>query len=259
MAIRDIFIAGCFVVLALISISAYSQATEKKVFELNSLESSPVKVDIELDNVNDKITLSLNPLETICISGYRGLVEDIKILDRTFIELQYKIRAGSGVKSQRTILFCVSKGHLCKTIDITSMNSYEFKDTYDKETDSLGLYYESGVYKITIIKLQNTEKNSYQLIATEYENIKSKQDASKNHQTLDTLKLNFDEKNRVFYTQCKPLNENYVFEESGKNKVFKGDKYPLIKLKNEEYIFIEKIWYNKVRGNHLIKSLPNCK
>ena len=108
-----------------------------------------------MDDVNDKITLKLNSKEMLCLNDYRGLEEDMKILGNKFIIIQYKTRGGSGVKMIRTALVCISNGKLCKALDVLSTESYEFKDTYDKATDSLKLYDESGLCTLRFVDLQN--------------------------------------------------------------------------------------------------------
>lgn len=239
--------------------SVSSQSLEKGSVHLNSLEGKPVTVNVELDNVNDKIMLKLNSSEILCISGYRDLAEKIKIINEKFILLHYKIRGGSGYKMEKFVLVSISKGKLIKSMDILSMQSYELKHTYDKETDSLGLYDESGIYKIGFITSKNIQDSHHQIEATQYEKIKSKHDPTKNYETLDTLRLSFDDKNKVFYTEYKTLKGNFIFDGvSQKQRAFKGEKYPLIKLKNDEYLFINMVWYRKVNKNHFVEASFIC-
>ncbi|HET9058269.1 MAG TPA: hypothetical protein VFN30_15600 [Chitinophagaceae bacterium] len=253
---KKVFISLLMFLLGFLNSNIIAQSIEKKSIIFNSLEEEPVRVNIELDYVGDKIKIIFNPSQTICIDGFRGLAEDIKIISKKFVTLTYKMRAGSGVKVRRTVLICVSKGYLYRTLDIGSLDSYEFKNTYDKETDSRNLYDESGIYKISFINPKNTKNNEYLLEATQYEKIKSKHDPSKNHETLDTLRFNFDNKNKVFYTEYRSLKGNYIF--AGKQRVFMGEKYPIIKLINDEYLFIDKIWYSKVRENNFAEVSPAC-
>lgn len=93
MAINKVFIV---ILLSLCFVRVLSQSLEKEsVVTLNTLEGNIVKVTIGLDNVNDKIILKLNSSEPLCISGYRDLVEDIQIINETFIFLHYRIPRGS--------------------------------------------------------------------------------------------------------------------------------------------------------------------
>ena len=257
---NNIIVLCCFTVFIFINIKASSQGSENKKLTLNSLEGLPVKVNVELDNVNDRIIVTLSSLESICVSGYRDLTQNIKVIKQKFILFHYRVRGGSGIKVERVMLVCVSKDHLFKAIDVVSMHSYKLHETYDKETDSLGLYNESSIYKLSFIYDQFSKEASNQLTAIQYDKIKSKHDATKNHETLDTLKFNFDSKNKVFCTGYGTLKGSYmVAGNSNKQTIIKQNKYPIIKLKNVEYIFIDGVWYSKVRGNHLMESSPNCK
>lgn len=259
MAIVKIFFFILSIILVFVNSTVSSQVLVNKSFTLNSLENIPVKVNIDIDHVNDKITLMLSPSETLCMSGYSGLVEDIKIINKNFISLVYYLRGGSEVELARTVLVCVVRNKIYKAMDLVSMQSSYSKDMYDKEADSLEIYDESEIYKINFIPSQNSERCNYKLIATEYDKVSSKQDSTTNHETLDTLNFEFDLKNKVFYTNFILLNGNYIFgEDSNKHKQIKKTNYPAIKLKKEEYIFIDGTWYCKVHENHLLETSLKC-
>lgn len=255
---RNIFILIFIITSTLISTDATSQTIEKMSLRLNSLSNESVKVNVELDNVNDRITFKLNSKEKLCINGYRDLIENIKNLDKKFIAVHYIIRGGTGIKMRMTALVCISKGKLYKALDVLSTESYVFKKTYDKATDSLGLYDESGLYTLEF-NLRNNKQN-FQLSAIQYEKVKSKYDKNENYEKTDTIKFYFDEKNKVFYTKYISLKGNYKIESEGvknEQRVFKGEKYPLINLRYE-YIFIDKVWYYKMPGNLLEEISGSC-
>ena len=227
-----------------------TQKTEElQSVKLNSLEGNSVIVNVKLDDVNDKITLMLKPTRIISISGYRGLLSDIKIINHNFIYLSFYIRGGSGVKLVRTTLVCVAEGKLYKSMDLISMQSYVFKNTYNQKVDSMGLYDDSGIYHISFLDSKYDKNNEYKLKAIQYEKIKSKYAPNKNQETSDTLCFSFDVNSRVFYNQYKTLKESYIISE--KPQLMKGQKYYSIKLKNDEYFYIDKIWYTKNNGNRL--------
>jgi len=254
---RNIFILIFTTALTFISTNAISQTIEKLSFTLSSLSNESAKVNVELDNVNERITFTSNSKEKLCINGYRDLVENIKILDDKFIAVHYIVRGGTGVKIRMTALVCISKGKLYKALDVLSTESYVFKDTYNKAADSLELYDESSIYTLKF-NLRNGKQN-FQLSAIQHEKVKSKHNKKNNYEKKDTLKFYFDEKNKVFYTKSVSLKGNYKIE-SAKNKqrVFKGEKYPLTNLRDNEYIFIDKVWYNKVHDNNLIEISSSC-
>ncbi len=259
MIVKNIYILIITAVLSFVSNHAMSQENEDMNLELNSLSNESVRVNVELDDVNDRITLKLNSKEMLCLNDYRGLEEDMKILGNKFIVIQYRTRGGSGVKVRKTALICISNGKFCKALDVLSTESYEFKDTYDKATDSLKLYNESGLCTLRLVDLQN-EGQGFMLHAIQYEKVKSKFNKRDNYEKTDTIKFCFDENNKVFYTTYLRLEGNYKIEgEMNSQRFFKGQKYPSIDLKNNQYIFIDNVWYNKMRDNHLAEISGSCK
>lgn len=255
MAIRNIVL---LILTLLMYCQVFSQQIEKREVVLTSLEGVSFKVFVELNSVDDRIKIRLNDKETLCIGEYRGLVDGIKILAGKFMMLRYKVRGGSGTKLQHTVFVCIAQEHLYKALDIISLDSYELTNMYDKEADSLNLYDESGIYKIDVIKLNGNKNESYQLIAREYEKVKSKIDINKNHETTDTISLCWDKKKKVFYSQYEQLNGTYMFNETNSIKTFRKESIPYVKFKKELYFYIENIWYNKIRGNHFVKTSFDC-
>lgn len=258
MALRIFYLLIIVTLATFSSSNVSSQTTEKQVLTLNSLSNETKKVNVEFDNVNDRITFQLNSKEKLCINGYRGLVENIKILSQKFIIVHYNIRGGSGVKMQKTTLLCISNGELYNALDILSMESYEFKETYDRMTDSLGLFNEHGMYSLKIMKLENTNQ-TFRLSTIQYQTVMSKHDKKDNYKKIDTIKFFFDEKNNSFYMKYLSLIGNYKIECS-KNvqRTFYGEKYPSVKLRDDEYVNIDKVWYNKMHGNRLVEIPNTC-
>lgn len=231
--------------LTIPAIPIYSQTIEKNTLTFHSLENTWVKVAIELDVVNEKITLTLNPEEILCIAGYKGLVERVNVVDDKFISLSFHSPGGSEVGMEQTVLVCVSNEHLYKSLDIIS-----------KESDFFGYF--DHIYKINFIDMQEPSKDTYKYIATQYDYVKSTNDSDKNHETLDILRFNFD-KNRVFYNTSISLKGSYTvinnpsLHDSSQEKetVFKEEKYSGIALMNtgcspilaSKYLFIDGFWY----------------
>jgi hypothetical protein len=138
------------------------------------------------------------------------------------------------------------------------LDSYLFDKTYDKYIDSVNPQKEIGMYKLSILKLQN-DKHGYFFTASEYEKIESKKNRASDHEIIDTLLFKFDKNNKVFYSQYKSLKGNYELE-GNKSRFFKGDTYPVLKLKNEEYYYIDGHWYFYIRsrGNRLFETASPC-
>lgn len=248
--------------LAIINFNVSSQSIDNKSYKLYSLENIESTVYLKLDDANEKITIELNPNEILCVNGFRGLEQEVNILNQKFIELRFKIRGGSGVAIRRYALICISDNKLYKSIDVISMISSEFKGTYFPSIDSLNLYDESSIYKLNFT-MSMGENQNYKLIAIQSEKVKSKHDTTQNHETQDMLQFSFDKGNKVFYNQLGSLKGSFDINNdignSNAKKVFNGEKYPAIKLKNEEYYFINQSWYIKDGNNHLSEFSSSCK
>lgn len=258
MAIRFFYLM-IILTFAIISCSnVSSQTTETQVLTLKTLSNEIENVNIEFDNINDRIIFRLNSKKKLSICGYRGLVGDIKILGQKFISVNYYVRGGSGVKMQKTTILCISHGELYKALDILSNESYDFNETYDRATDSLELFNEHGLYSLKIIELEDM-KETFRLSTVMYQTVMSKHDKKDNYKKIDTIKFFFDEKNNSFYMKYLSLIGDYTIEGSKNGqRTFYGEKYPSIKLRDDEYVNIDKVWYNKMRGNRLVKILNTC-
>jgi hypothetical protein len=128
MNMKNICILFTMMILSLVPGKAMSQEKEDMSFELNSLSGESVRVNLELDDVNEKIILKLNSKEMLCLDNYRGLDDEMKVLNNKFIMIHYKVRGGSDIKVRKTTLVCVADGKLHKALDIVSTMSHNIGD-----------------------------------------------------------------------------------------------------------------------------------
>lgn len=251
------------ILLTLININVLSQSTDNnKSYKLLSLENNEYTVNVKSDIINDRIIIELNSREKFCINGYRGFEQKVNVLNKKFLELHFKIRGGTGVAFRRYTLICISDGKLYKAIDVLSMVSSEFNKTYVPSVDSLKLYDENRLYKLNFSMLLG-DNHKYILIAMQTEKVNSKYDPKENHDTKDTLQFNFDINNKVFYNELSNLKGSFLIDsDDGRStykKDFNNEVWPAIKLKNEEYYFINQSWYIKDGKNHLSEFSCSCK
>lgn len=190
-------------ILIFCSTTIFSQGIEKKSFVINSLENKSMSINVELDNVNNSITITLTPSVIIHVCDYMGnnRLEKMEVINKKFLFISFGIFGGSGVELGETMCICVSKGYLYKALYIISIDNEYFSKTYNKEVDAQDLYDESKKSKVTFINIQEDKKNNFKLLATEYDTVKSKHDPGTSHEIFDTLIFNFDKKNKVFYNK----------------------------------------------------------
>ena len=233
--------------------NAISQTLEYKKIPYKSLEGKNQLLTIKFDDVNEKMNLLLGNKDSFCIHGYRDLLENIKVFNNRFIVIQYKTKGGSGIKTGNTVIVCSSKNKLYKSMNIISLNNYEFNNSYSAEVESSDSLIEQGLFKIDLNSITSDKKYKYKLMATQFIEVKSKIDSTKNKKTIDTITLFFDEKNKVFFNNYKTLIGDYIFNEHSKAKQYNGEKFPAIILSNENYLHVRNNWYFEYKKNHLIK------
>ena len=231
-----------------------SQIRDEEIITVHSLENKEASVKIKFDYVNDRISLELNPTEKMLIKGFRSMTQDIKILNQKFIELRFSMRGGTGVHVRRYVLICVSDSKLYRSIDVISLVSSEFKETYVASIDSLHLYDESSINQINFTGLKE-KCGSYELIATGFVKIHSKIDPSQDYENHDTTQLRFDMDNKVFYTNFENLNGQYLLwsdENLNEQVNFHNEKIPSICVNQDEiYVYFRHKWYIKHQDYHL--------
>jgi hypothetical protein len=149
-----------------------SQMRDVDTVSLHSLENKEIIVKIKFDYGFDKLILELNSDEKMIVKGFRGLTQDMKVLNQKFIELRFSMRGGTGVRVCRYVLICVSNNKLYRSIDQISLFSSVFKETYDASIDSLHLYDESSTYQVDFTGLKEVN-NSF--VLTPYINNTTKQ------------------------------------------------------------------------------------
>jgi len=253
MNMKNICILFTMMILSLVPGKAMSQEKEDMSFELNSLSGESVRVNLELDDVNEKIILKLNSKEMLCLDNYRGLDDEMKVLNNKFIMIHYKVRGGSDIKVRKTTLVCVADGKLHKALDIVSTMSHNIGDLKANGDESLKQSDECGLYTLKLVSLQH-QGRGFLLTAVEHEMESSKADKQNNFEREDSVKMFFDDVNKVFYTKMITLNGRYMVEgESDSLRNFKNLLVPFISLNNEESVYIDKDWYYMEPGNRLAK------
>ena len=238
-----------FIAAFLTGFKLSEQAIEKNSLVVNSLENVKTLVHIHYDLVDDKITLSLPSAEKLILSEYRGLNEEINLLDEKFILFNFRIRGGSGVALNKTVLVCISNGKFFIAADMISTENDETL-IYNKSLDSI-LPNEIRKYELKIIKLLYDEQG-YSIIAREHDIFESRENPNKNYVSTDTIKLNFDKAHKVFYSYFENLKVDYTMDDE-KMRYFGRGNYPVLEIKEGAYCFWDNQWHFKDRSNNLME------
>ena len=203
---------------------------DAKTYVIRSLEGSKCTIHI-LPNYPLGILKIRCQKDTIIIGDYWGVPADIKVLGKTFLEVDYAIRAGSNVGAGHTLVFCISHNHLHKCM-------YVMKYT---NGDAAG---EQDDYHINL-SLKGDNINSYKLNASITDKVHSKYSPEENYNYHNLSVLNFDVKNYVFYSIKQGLYEEYEIQnEAGKIAKQKlHGYYPEIILGADIYYYVNNNWY----------------
>jgi hypothetical protein len=225
-----------------------SQMRDVETVSLHSLENKEINVTIKFDYGFDKLILELNSDEKMIVKGFRGLTQEMKVLNQKFIELRFIMRGGTGVHIRRYVLICVSNNKLYRSIDQISLLNSVFKETYVASIDSLHLYDESSTYQVDFSGLKEVN-NSFEMIANEFVKTQSKIDPTQNYENQDTIQLHFDMDNKVFFNKFVNLDGSYLLwsdEDLNEQVNFHNEKFPSICINQGAiYVFFRHKWYIK--------------
>jgi hypothetical protein len=224
-----------FIILVILSPLFYSQelvsqSKDSEIFNLLSLENKEVSVKINFDDRNDRLILDFNADEKMCILGARYLSQNIKILDKKFIELQIGVRGGSGESVHRYVLICISGDRLYKSVDVFSLVENLVDGSINSQVNFTGFRRNNNSYEISI---------------------------------TGEATLQFDFNNKIFFNGFENLTGRYNVNSdkdlSNKKMNFNNEKFPSICVNfDEKYIFIEHKWYIEGSENHLMELTSNC-
>lgn len=227
-------------IVIFVSSSLLGQGIEKQC--LNGVDDSlRYSIEIQEDVINEITTLSIQE-DTLKIFKVQD-IENIAVHANTFLEIQFRVRGGSGVRVKEKVLVCVSNGKIYRVLDIFSDVTSRVTQVYDNVADSLQFFDEKEDYHVTISVKQ--KGNFYKAVLTESKKIESKYDPSQNESFEKTYELNFDPGGYFFYNSIKRLNKRYEVYSVKDNKAvekFISAEVPCIELHQGYYAFIDNEW-----------------
>lgn len=196
----------------------------------------------EQDLSNEVTTFKLRDC-TLKVFG----VQDIKsthIHAETFLEIQFRIRGGSGVKQRRTILLCISNGNIYKSLDYLSEVTSSVNKVYNKLADSLKLFDEKENYFVNL-SVSSTEEGNYKVVLDERRKVESKHDPTQNIHFEKAYELSFDRWGCFFYNSIEHINKYYkVYSARDKKTMdkFVGSDIPCVQLYENRYLYLRGEW-----------------
>lgn len=208
------------------------------------------QVSFRLDYVKEFAKFTIQN-HSLTIFEVRGIDTAIVHAD-SFLEVKFRVRGGTGVKVRKTILLCVVKDRLYKTLDITSEVSSRLDKVYDKRADSLKLFDEREDHLV----LLSVKKRGGSYVANldeSYEKV-SKYDPSQNESYAKNYELIWEPAQNIFYNSTKIVRELKRIRSSvdyeAISEKFVNMELPCITLfGGGTYLFFEGEWYSELRDN----------
>jgi len=229
-------------IVCFVSSSLLGQGIEKQYLLHGVSDSLRYSVTVE-ENVIDGFTTFSSVEDTLKIFGVQD-IQTATVHAEAFLEIQFKVSGGSGVKVRRKILLCVSQGKIYKTLDVLSEVTSRVTEVYDKAADSLKLFDEKEDYHVTLSIKQ--KGNHYKAVLSESKKTESKYNPSQNESFDKAYTLDFDQGAYFFYNSMKRLNKRYKVYSSQNNEViekFISEEVPCLQLYEKLYLFINNEWY----------------
>jgi hypothetical protein len=211
--------------------------TGTKTFNIVSLDGKNRMIKIIPDYANHVLKIScLN--NTISISDYWGVPPEIHLLNSSFIEINYAVRAGSNVGLGNTLIVCVNDNKLYEAMHTLRLSN--------SDHDDLKTNY------IIKLALNGDSKNNYKLHVQVHDYVYSKQNPQENYNYSNQTFLSFDTKHNVFYNIKEDIYDSFVMTSTGKKVKQKIEgNFPVIMLGKETYYYINDRWYQIGKSNEI--------
>lgn len=220
----------------------FSSSIFAQEYKLQGIDDAlPYSLNVQEDVINEITTLSTQ-MDSVKILKVQD-IEKITVHENAFLEIEFRVRGGAGVKMRRKVLVCLSGGEIHRALDVISEISSRVTEVYDKVADSLKLFDEKENYDLRVsIKKKGTV---YKAIIFESKKIESKYDLSRGESFEKTFELDFDASGCFFYNSMKHLNKRYKVYSARDNKAvdkFISMEVPCIQLYQSSYLLIDNEW-----------------
>jgi len=204
--------------------SLFGNNHANKVIKMHSLLNENIQFSIKTDYTNNSLTINIKPNEYEKISNFNGFVTYPTVIDGKFLFCHLRIKGGSGVKIERSVIFCVLGGNLYKAFDVLS------KDVYVP----LNSKKEIGM-NVDILQIKAINK-SYLLILNIRDNELSNQIKS------TRMELKFNQQQHVFCQDMIKINGQYSINNE-RREVFIDEYLPYLEINKQKYIILNNNWF----------------
>ncbi|MDB5149221.1 MAG: hypothetical protein JWQ57_3241 [Mucilaginibacter sp.] len=165
--------------------------------------------------------------DIITINDFWGVPPEIRLLNKSFIEIKYAVRGGSNLGLGNTLILCVNNERLYEAMHVLGYVNSEAGD-------------EKAHYNIKLNLTGNSVSN-YRLNAHVHDDVNSKRYPETNYDYNNENVLAFDTRKNAFYSVRENLYD-YFITAKNKTKHKVAGTFPMIILGKETYYFINGRW-----------------
>ncbi|WP_419701725.1 hypothetical protein [Mucilaginibacter sp. NFX135] len=205
-------------------------------YAIRSFDGRPAKISLWEKPFSDRIFHIDLPDDNLIIPDFYCLTR-VRHLSNDILEIVYSPRGGSDQGFDNVLLLGVNKGKFSVVMEILSINEYDGPGEY-------------GLYNLHL-KLSGKNVNDYQLALHVRDLLKS-DNPKKSFDRSGNYMLKFDKSLHIFYNEMRSMNAVVELYDTKTSKTklrqIKGS-YPVIKLGEYEYIFLNGLWYEVTKDH----------
>jgi hypothetical protein len=173
-------------------------------------------------------------------------IDQVKVLNKQFLQLTYAIRAGSNEGLRNTLLLCVNQRKLQQALKVKSYANYDMRNLAHLPGNP-------DEYKLFQVQTQllGTTSKTYRVKLTIHDESRSQTTPATSHLTTKQVLLSFDASRQLFYTNQEKVTPHIHVWDPKTNRVIAlrdKDLVPVIALPTSAYYFIKGGWFAQVNN-----------
>jgi hypothetical protein len=227
----------------------FGSLAKGQTYNIESFQGVKTAINLYYKPFSGILTISCLK-DTLLIDDYMD-ADEIRILDKKFLEIIYLKRAGSNENSMNILLLCVDGGKLHQVIHVKYVRTYDMRNIYHIK----GNLSEYQLLQLKV-KLSGNSKNTYRLNVDIHDKSTSEVEPKTNFHYHKQITLIFDPVLDVFYGTYKKISKSFnVFDPTNEDKVVKEvhGSVPTIIIHKSEYYYIKGEWFEKGHDNTLLR------
>lgn len=228
--------------LLFITVCAIWNSTNAQSYTIESLEGTKVKIHFTRQSSWYREAFSCLS-DTLFLDDY-GYANDIHILKRKFLEIDYYTRGGSNSIFRNTIILSVNKNKINASMLVQS-----FGKAFGGDIDG-------SLYNVKF-NVTGNDKSKFRLIARIYDRHKSRAHPKSSFIKNTQVILAFDPDQNIFYSARRKITQSFTIAGFGgtSKKLAVDETLPVFFLDNYTYhYYIKGVWYETAEGGSLLKS-----